>query len=824
MSGAYRLHAVTKLDKDNISQGTIAGQFAVATHQSPTPGPTVQLSSTFLHIEIFNDESLANTRASELADKAKEGGIQWDYDRLLVEATDPPLKTLSIKHPSLHHIHGDWRAAFIAGPADPLLGRSIIGVRLPCGRPGSLELRLVTAMIKPAASANANVYDLSWTQDGQDYTGEFNAPMVTAMLDESDRRLAAASTISFISAADNIDAMLLKALKALPLSSKLPDRQLDLGELHAILASVSPMTIGAINAPSTFQPTRDKNLIDEMKLELTRMDLKWPRIAGGCARTFSNNVARLGKELLDFINNPPSVIAANQPLADRFRRAAVDSGTWDDFLLKTLPTTFPADRRATAATGGEFVQKGGLERYIKRGKEAAIKYLDANLGSNLDDDQLLDCFYGLADCIEEAKNASPSSGGGAAAGAGGAIAGGAGTSTAMPTFHFHVPTNNKSSEEESRMVDQLRADAHAIQSDPAAQRKLQALVMLKDSDADMFLDALKKNSDDRLTRLLNHTTDKTFSTILQGGFESLGLQLSSMRNIIERNLERFIFGDNSSLPPERVTRAFRNARLGRLDTLKLLHLIDKDDSGSKENPLAAFAKMSSRLEASSKLAEVLDRLQQILVVTYPDSIQVIMKFMPKFKEALKNHISDMVSWPAITKWYKAIVTKISKPAVRHAMAEDTWSGPTFSLEWLTQQSDYNEKLFEARLEAVAERKFQSMKQDKSPKEHKEHKQRKEPKDRTESDLRDKLNKRKLEEEGDDESPNKAKKLYVPADEKMPKKGSDGKYDKIPGIQHPDIIKWNAEHPKKDGKFICWAHHNFRGGCKRPNCKAYPCSG
>ena len=117
--------------------------------ESPfSPGPTVHLSSTFLHIEIFNDESLANTRASALADKAKEEGIQWDYDRLLVEATDSPIKTLTVKHPSLHHIHGDWRAAFIAGPADPLLGRAIIDDRLPCGRQGSLEFRLISAITK----------------------------------------------------------------------------------------------------------------------------------------------------------------------------------------------------------------------------------------------------------------------------------------------------------------------------------------------------------------------------------------------------------------------------------------------------------------------------------------------------------------------------------------------------------------------------------------------------------------------------------------------------------------------------------------------------
>ena len=720
----FVFNKVVKLDKSNANQGTSAGDFVVPTNQDQTQTQQTSNATISIVLEVYKTESDARARADALTAELLHRP-DWDSLSPLLPP-DAAVKVLMIKRQTLHTVHSAWEFDFAPAATDPLLGKSIVGVRLPCAdAAGNMTLQIVTATV--ASATSPFIYRLSYPFNAMTFTSDVDKTRVEGYLAESDARLAAAGAVSTISIPSTFNTRLSGALKAMPKSNTLSDTAsfivLDVRETFSVLTDMAPSTIGAITLPAIISQTSDKNLLAEMGNELERINAKFPNATIAMARTFTQAPDRLGKELLAFMANPGGASAiSNHHLADRFRVAAMSSTEWDDFLLDAAKIVFAEARRAIAATAGEHVMKGGLDRYIDRGKDVAISYLDSNLGINMTSSQLLDVFLGMAGAIDHSradrgpitntesaaitntdsaaitntaeesftntKSAAPSAFGG----------------THMPPIHLHMPAANQkaSTEADNRLVNQLRADAFIIQHDAAAQRTLKMLMVLKDANPDMFLSTVKIIDDERLLRLLNTCSDKGYSSILQGGFEDLGLQLSSIRSVIERNLEKFILGEQSSDPPERVTKAFRNARLGRIDKLKLFHLVDIDDSGTPAAPLAALVKINDRSVAFGKLSQSLDRLQQILCITYPRQISQIINFIPKFKTELEKIIVEKnVAWPSVTAWFKAITQKISRPALLHSMAEGEWGGPKFQLEWLKESCDYNYDLQEAKLEAMA---------------------------------------------------------------------------------------------------------------------------
>ena len=820
----FSFNKVIELDKQNLSQGTSIGDFVVPTHQDQTQTPAVSNANISLIMEVYETEPEARARAEELI-----AGLTPSWDSLSpLVPPGPAVKVITIKRQSLHHIHGAWEAAFGPDVPDPLLKRVIVGVRLPCAdATGAKSLQLVTATV--ASAISASIYRLTFVHNAITSFTDVDKSTVECYLAESQLRLARASAVLTISVPDTFNSRFTDALKSMPKSTAISNVAsfivLDIREVFAVLSAIAPHSIGGLTLPATVSPTADKSLLDEMEEELKRFNAKFPPATIAYARTFTTSPDRLGKELSDFVANPGGGSISNHPNADKFRLAAKAPADWDSFLMESAKTTFPPSRAASAVTSGEHVMKGGLERYILKNKDAATSYLDAHLGLNMDESQLLDVFFGMADAVEEAAKPTSSLGSG---GVSGAVVpmptafGGSG----MPPIHLHVPAANQkaSTEADNRLINQLRADALAVQQDASAQKTLNGLKLIKDSNPDMFLKTIKNIDDERLLRLLNHCSDKDYASILQGGFEDLGLQLSSMRGVIERHLEIFIFGEHSSEPPERVTKAFRNARLGRIDKLKLLHLVDLDDSGTPASPLAALVKMKDRTTAFGKLSEALDRLQQILCITFPDQLGEIMTFMPKFKNELKKIIVDKnVAWASVNTWFKAITQKISRPALRHSMAEGEWGGPKFQIVWLNEQSDYNDSMAEAKLEALALSVLEKNGLGKHPRSETKEKKGKEQKKN--KDLRDKLNKKKKQDDDDAQAdPAAASRNWVPADEEMPDPDSNGKYSVSPGKGHPMLRQWNTDHPRAaNGKLVCWKHHNLKGGCKWGGCKASPCS-
>ena len=86
-------------------------------------------------------------------------------------------------------------------------------------------------------------------------------------------------------------------------------------------------------------------------------------------------------------------------------------------------------------------------------------------------------------------------------------------------------------------------------------------------------------------------------TLLAGIDPTFVQKVNSVRNAIDRRVVRAIHKDK--VVSEKTRKAIRHVRLGNMSSLRLLHLLGKDDNGTTDNPLKSFGSMP--VAAASKL-------------------------------------------------------------------------------------------------------------------------------------------------------------------------------------------------------------------------------
>jgi hypothetical protein len=97
---------------------------------------------------------------------------------------------------------------------------------------------------------------------------------------------------------------------------------------------------------------------------------------------------------------------------------------------------------------------------------------------------------------------------------------------------------------------------------------------------------------------------------------SLVQSISTIRAVLDASLEKAVHGRNAGCLSERQRKALKNVRLGKLSAVRLLHLIDMDDTGTTEDPLKYVAKLPSTDRAST-LGVALMQLQQAWIYSAP---------------------------------------------------------------------------------------------------------------------------------------------------------------------------------------------------------------
>ena len=826
MSTSLRLHHYISIDKDNATRGTTSGQqlVCIATDKE-TEGESVRTVGSFVvfdtteHAEAFI-VALKDSVAAPAGSAAPAPSSFAGY-----------LKGIAtVKRSDLHHITSNWKDLFEASihpPADPRVGEEF-KASLPITRAdGALVVALCTCKVTAIDTANA-IAKVSLTCPGhRDSVEDIPLVMVDGFLGAITHPPPpppVAYSISWDPSTHG--SFLLSLIKRLPVSSTYSSGEVDLRELLDMAKAIDPA--GSSSLALVGPPATSADTAAILRINLTLRNISTPlendSIAKGRAWP-SDSASRLGAALKSYsvaaaAGHPP----VQHPLSNAFKAKAADPAAFAAFLNTSYLITVKAERHAWAKGKPVYTLMGMLESFLPKCSVDAA--LIAALPDALSADQLDLQLLEWADSSKSSPpnstsiiNANPSPPNSMAQ----SLSGG------TPLVFFKESSNSLSSQDQSEH-NQLRLDAAAIASDPSLVQQLSALITLKDNgQTGLVQSAVQSLKEPRLARLIQFDGD--LQQALQGGFPQLVSVCNSLRDTIETKLLRTVLGTYHGLVPDRQQRAFRAARLGRVGKVRLFHLIDQPDYGTSEQPLKQLASLSKERQIITT-GDAFACLGEILQFSFIAQQAQLAAFMPQLRRKLIGLLEKQVTLAAINNWLRNIFELMAKPIRRHSLADAT-VGVELRLgidhDWLGLTVDFNQSLNEAILQSFGDS-TSSTSTSVTGKEGSSKKQQ-----RVIEDLKLQLKRaRKSKGGGDDDLDEKSAggkggkkpdvggkgKAYTVAepDEQL-EADSNGKYCKLVPKGHPLLVKWNAAHPQKDGKFVCWAHFNLKGGCPHKVCRS-----
>ena len=854
MTAAPSMFKIVELDKDNQRQMTVAGQWAVL---CAATAPSVQSSEWLVDLETFPDKDSAVKRAMDLSDNevgntspnfAAPGSITVPYGIIKY--------IQNVKRSNLHHYTSKWASLFVANPpADPRVGVSFVGfvayTSPTTGRTAIFHGQMFVKSLCP--SEPSSKYLISFSAEGSALEKSLPMDMVKDMIAANapaPTAIVPTTTAYVLSLTDtNLDKsdLLWQILAKLPASARVSaDGSLDAHEVLSVLKSYDPGTFSAMAFTAT---ASDPANAPVLSCCVYALDLLKPKVKAATSVAWSiSDVAVIGAQLRSVMSSP----APASGLVGVLRSKAASDAQFDQFLKDSYFFTIPVSQHPMAKNQPPSFLTSALESFLgARPIVMGSTNLDIinGLVGNLDSGALSAVIFDFQNKMSALASATESErqmAANAKAMAEAFAKSMPSHSTSHDPMNVHVIVDDKNkttSETEKREFSQLRIDADYIVNTSTASALIEKLVRLRDiDDGKYFADAIAAVTDQHVLRLIH--SDLDIAKALQGGFDAIAQNVNAIRSTLERRLETAVLGSRSSTVnrSDRLVRAFRHARRGNLSKVRLLHLIDENDSGTSESPLKTLHSMD-RSVACFKMGAAFSRLATVLSISFPSYNANTMFFLTNLSGKLQSYINEKVAWSALDKYYRSIIGLASKPSTRHALAQAAWSAPEFDERWLYDSSDFHDDLMLARQKAFAIAAAESARspdprikkdnkiQKVSPKDPKGLKEDERIKRKNKKNQRKNLKAQpKLGSEGDDDDdddedgePAKSRKSFEWADPKEElKAGGDGKYSKMPPRGSKLLLDWNKTHPQKDGKFQCWAHSNFRGGCPLANCKAAPC--
>ena len=164
-----------------------------------------------------------------------------------------------------------------------------------------------------------------------------------------------------------------------------------------------------------------------------------------------------------------------------------------------------------------------------------------------------------------------------------------------------------------------------------------------------------------------------------------------MRNALDLRIARAISPKDEVVSSRRL-KALRNVRVGNFVSLRLLHLVDKSDSGTNDEPLKGMA-AAGRDAAQLLINETFEVLKDAVMIASPETVSAAMPFFTAFRKKLLAAIKDGAPWDDVSKYYRSIVHKISAPSRRFFAGDGGGHvGASFDADWVEAYSQAKEEL------------------------------------------------------------------------------------------------------------------------------------
>ena len=229
-------------------------------------------------------------------------------------------------------------------------------------------------------------------------------------------------------------------------------------------------------------------------------------------------------------------------------------------------------------------------------------------------------------------------------------------------------------------------------------------------------------------------------------------------------------------------------------------------TGTKDAPLAQLGKWSADKQKAC-LALAMRRLETILQFSNPGLIGEIITFFTRLLARLLSLIDSAVKHADLSKWYAHIIEQVTKPLVKFSNGDTNSGALEFDLTLLGQARDAEEAIRIAEATALAASSIGVARSNSSASTGGAKGVAKSAggKKVADKDGEHEPKKPKYSTAGHPHKDDFADKDEVP--EKV-----NGKYVKRIRGDHPLMLKWIQDTPKKDGKNVCWMHFNLQGGC------------
>ena len=191
--------------------------------------------------------------------------------------------------------------------------------------------------------------------------------------------------------------------------------------------------------------------------------------------------------------------------------------------------------------------------------------------------------------------------------------------------------------------------------------------------------------------------------------------ISRVRDALDLRISRALCPLDDQ-PSDRYLKAIRNVRVGNFCAVRLLHLLDKSDSGTADEPLKGFAALG-REKAELQLGEALDALKDTVLIAKPEAATAALPFFKALRQKVTKSVQLGAPWEAVGAYYRSVIKKVSAPSRRFYLNESSGgAGAHFDRSWVEAYSQAKEELQQELTMAMAAKAAADAKGGKKPRE------------------------------------------------------------------------------------------------------------
>ena len=242
-------------------------------------------------------------------------------------------------------------------------------------------------------------------------------------------------------------------------------------------------------------------------------------------------------------------------------------------------------------------------------------------------------------------------------------------------------------EREQRERSELTEAALRVSADDKAYSRLLQMeerAVARDSAGVQKLVAAESDASLRLLLLNGEEVKRAIAGRVEAKLEGAVLRV---RGVLDARMERAVSGSSTAVVSERVRGALRHIRLGRLHKVRLLHLLDKEDSGTLDHPLAGIA--AAGAEAGGLCEAALGRLAFACAVAQPAQNSQALEFFQRLGAFVRESRTAGIDWKLIsTLFVRPLLARVAQGAERFAVGEAVATACVYDVAYVTEPSDY----------------------------------------------------------------------------------------------------------------------------------------